>query len=199
MRHALRFIFVGMLFSAGPAQAEPPRPMVRVVPLGAMPAAEVKAVVEALPRILPVRVTLAPRQPLPKAAWYAPRRRYRAEIILDVLARSARPGERILALTAVDISTTSGRHADWGVFGLGQLGGSAAVISRYRLKRKARNAAQVRQRVVNTAVHEVGHTLGLDHCTEPRCVMLDAEGSIANTDTTTGRLGPQCAAQVSSR
>jgi hypothetical protein len=47
-------------------------------------------------------------------------------------------------------------------------------------------------RVVTTAVHEVGHTLGLDHCVEPHCVMNDAEGSIETVDHSTGKLGQEC-------
>lgn len=176
------------------APAAPTR--VRVVALGPFPAAELDAVVAALGAALPVEVVRGERLALPKAAWYPPRKRYRADTLLDFLEARAQPGERILGVTAVDISTTKGAHRDWGVFGLAQLGGPAGVISRFRLKRKARDAAHVRARVATTAVHEVGHTLGLDHCVEARCVMQDAEGRITNTDESTGRLGPQCAAQL---
>lgn len=185
----------------GTASAQTPeRAVVRVLPLGPFPAAELNAVVTALETTLRVRVVRMPAQPLPKSAWYAPRRRYRADLLLDWLAPQAGKGERILAVTAVDISTTNGRHRDWGVFGLAHLGGPSAVISRYRLARKAPKTkaglALVQRRVTTTAVHEVGHTLGLDHCTEARCVMLDAQGGIANTDSSTGRPGPQCAAKL---
>ena len=74
--------------------------------------------------------------------------------------------------------------------------GQAAVVSSYRLRRKAKDRAHVQFRVASTAVHEVGHTFGLPHCPEQRCVMQDAEGGIANTDTGTGTLGPQCRADI---
>lgn len=192
MRHLICLLFLVLVHPAM-AHAAPPK-VVRVVALGAFPAAEMDAVVAALEAALPVKVVRGGRLALPKSAWYAPRKRYRADKLLDFLAPRAKPGERILGVTAVDISTSKGKHKDWGVFGLAQMGGPAGVISRFRLKRKAKGPAQVRFRVATTAVHEVGHTLGLDHCVEARCVMQDAEGSIANTDGSTGRLGPGCTA-----
>src|SRR5262249_52338486 len=99
---------------------------------------------------------------------------------------------RVLALTDVDISTTKGRVYDWGVFGLGEISGRACVVSVHRLRRGARSAEHLRFRVVTTGIDEVGHTLGLPHCLEARCVMQDAEGSIKNTDSSTGHLGPGC-------
>ncbi|MFY0541072.1 matrixin family metalloprotease [Nannocystis pusilla] len=139
---------------------------------------------------------------LPKSAWYAPRKRYRADALLEHLGEqvaAAPRGTRILGLTSVDISTSKGKFADWGVFGLGELGGTAAVVSGHRLWRKTKDKRLVAWRVTNTAVHEVGHVLGLDHCEEPRCVMLDAEGKIDNTDASTGGPGPGCTALLDAR
>jgi archaemetzincin len=137
---------------------------------------------------------------LPRAAFYPPRKRYRADRLLDhldLLARKAGPQTRILGLCSVDISTTKGRHPDWGIFGLGQMGGRACVVSTHRLRRGARDRDHLRQRVLSTAIHEVGHTLGLPHCPTPRCVMQDAEGGIRNTDESTGRLCPRCQIRIS--
>jgi predicted Zn-dependent protease len=38
--------------------------------------------------------------------------------------------------------------------------------------------------------------LGLEHCTEPRCLMNDADGSIRVVDESDGQLGPQCSARL---
>ena len=188
---ALLLLLLPLLAGAAPVE-------LRVVVLGPVPTALVEAVKEGLEAGLPVRVTQVDRRRLPRAAWYAPRRRYRADKLLTHLAGLVgdAPGTRVVGLTAADISTTKGRHRDWGVFGLAHLGGPAAVVSTFRLKRTARDQAHVRFRVVSTAVHEAGHTLGLPHCEEPRCVMQDAQGSIANTDEGTGKLGPACAAEL---
>ena len=105
------------------------------------------------------------------------------------------PTIKLLGLTEVDISTTSEPYEDWGIFGLGHCPGQSAVISSKRLSRRPKNREHVRFRVATTAVHEIGHTFGLPHCAEDkaRCVMLDAEGGIENTDVSTGALGPACA------
>lgn len=189
--------------TAQPARAATPqtRAVVVLVPLGRFEPWLLDAIEDALAAELQVEVRRLKQHPLPKSAWYAPRRRYRAEKLLDHL-ETLIPDEptstRILGLTKKDISTTKGKFEDWGIFGLGNMPGQAAVVSSYRLQRKAKNKAHLRKRIVNTAIHEVGHTLGLAHCTEhaQKCPMQDAEGGIANTDSSTGHLGPECRAEL---
>ncbi|MBZ5715205.1 matrixin family metalloprotease [Nannocystis pusilla] len=178
------------------------RAVVVLVVLGDFPAELVDDVAAALRETYQVEVQRRSPIALPKSAWYAPRKRYRADALLEHLRAQVAgtpPGTRILGLTSVDISTSKGKIADWGVFGLGELGGTAAVVSGHRLWRKTKDPAKIAWRVTNTAVHEVGHVLGLDHCGEPRCVMLDAEGGIENTDDSTGGPGPSCTALLDAR
>lgn len=179
-------------------------PLVVLVPLGRFPTELSAAVGDALTEEYGVEVERLPAQTLPEFAYYAPRKRYRADRLLDHLHQFGREGEgdrevKILGLTGVDISTTKGKYKDWGIFGLGELGGTTSVISTHRLRRKARDAEHVRFRTTTTAVHEIGHTFGLDHCSESRCVMQDAEGGIANTDSSTGHLGSECRAELERR
>jgi archaemetzincin len=155
-----------------------------IQPLGAdLEAADVELVRRALASMIGVEVRLLPRAALPAVAYYPPRRRYRAERLLDVLdARLPAGGSRILGLTGADISTTKGAVHDWGVLGLGRIGGVSSVISDFRCRMKARGAAHARTRLAKVAVHESGHTLGLEHCPTRGCLMEDAEGAVATCD-----------------
>jgi archaemetzincin len=191
------------LFGASPRWARAAntrtRGTVMLVPLRSFPEDLISAVETLLVTELDVRVERSDTLPLPRLAYYQPRRRYRADKLLDHLLGALpteRPEVRALGLTTVDISTTKGNIVDWGVFGLGLMPGRACVISSYRLRRGVRDRNHLAFRVATTALHEVGHTFGLDHCSEDRCPMRDAGGGIENTDTSLAKLGPRCLAQL---
>jgi archaemetzincin len=140
-------------------------------------------VVAALRAFFPIEVKVLACQMLPRAAYYPPRRRYRAERLLEYLnQRMPKDGWRILGLTEVDISTRKDMIPDWGVMGLGELPGTATVISAFRCRKKARNPAHALERLAKVAVHEIGHTLGLPHCPTRGCLMEDAMGKVVTTD-----------------
>ena len=154
-------------------------------PLGAtVPAAELEAVSAALTAFYAVKVMVAEPLALPKSAFYAKRGRYRAEKLLDYLVAEGRQEARVtLGLTAVDISTTKAPYEDWGILGLATLDGRSGVLSSFRCHRRAKNAEHARVRFAKTAVHELGHSFGLEHCPTPGCIMHDGEGSVLTTDT----------------
>jgi archaemetzincin len=160
------------------------RPVIFIQPLGAeLPAADVAAVERALGAFYDADVRVLARAPLPPSSYTAGRRRWRAEKLLVYLRdRMPAGGTRILGLTAADISTTKGPFPDWGVMGLGEEPGVATVISSFRCRMRAHGAAQARERLAKVAVHEIGHSLGLDHCPTAGCLMHDAEGKVATVD-----------------
>ncbi|MCO4763355.1 MAG: hypothetical protein KC502_17695 [Myxococcales bacterium] len=193
-------LVAGSLTTTLIAQAEPTaKPPLRIIylqPLGKMPRARVQLVQTALRAFFPYEVRRLKRIRLPKSAWYPPRRRWRADKLLDTLAaRMPKGGFRILGITAKDISTTKGKHRDWGVLGLATLDGSACVISSFRVARGAKSRRQADDRFAKTAVHEIGHTLGLDHCPTVGCLMEDARGKVSTSDREVD-LCPRCRAQL---
>lgn len=160
-------------------------PLIVLQPLGGtIPGPELAAVSAAISAFFAVQVSVAAPLALPKSAFYPKRQRYRAEKLLDYLVEQGRKDARVtLGLTAVDISTTKAPYEDWGILGLATLDGRSAVLSSFRCHKKAKNAEHARVRFAKTAVHELGHSFGLDHCPTAGCLMHDGEGSVLTTDT----------------
>lgn len=159
------------------------RRVVLLQPLGkSVPAEALRSVDRALAAVYGFEVRVADPVSLPPFAWTEERRRWRAERILAFL-ESTQPGSahRTLGVTTEDISTTKPPHRDWGVIGLGTIGGPTAVVSAFRTT-KGVSAAVARVRLAKMAVHEVGHTLGLEHCPTSGCLMQDAQGTIRTAD-----------------
>jgi archaemetzincin len=109
--------------------------------------------------------------PLPSPAYYPARDRYRADSLLQYLSNLGTTDTILLGLTNKDISTTKGQVADWGIMGLGQNPGNACIVSTYRLSKTDEDG-----QLYKLSLHELGHTLGLGHCTDKTCIMRDAEG-----------------------
>jgi archaemetzincin len=108
---------------------------------------------------------------LPSFAFYKLRNRYRADSIIHFLQGRTIENHFVVGLTDKDISTTKGEISDWGVMGLGFCPGKACVASSFRVSKKEKLP-----QLFKVAIHELGHTQGLPHCTDKACIMRDAEG-----------------------
>ena len=117
------------------------------------------------------KVYIRPPMPLPTNAFFPARGRYRADSLIRMLSQSANPDTVVIGLTEKDISATKGQVQDWGVMGLGYCPGTACIVSTYRLSKR-----NLYQQFYKVALHELGHTQGLQHCTNKTCFMRDAEG-----------------------
>lgn len=183
-----RYLLVGIIeilvlldVAAHPDTPLPP-PIV-IQPLGSLCTEDGALVREALEQFYSLPVRILPPIELPHGIDYKPGPRYRAEKLIDFLTvKLPSDGYRILGLTAVDISAVKGKIADWGVIGVAEASGKACVISSYRCKMGARDQLQARIRLAKVAVHEIGHTFGLDHCSTVGCLMQDARGHVSTCD-----------------
>lgn len=146
-------------------------PLVRLIPVGDVDPALLDAIRPGIATRFhaPVRIgapiTLHP-------AWFDDARaQYHAEPILDALIVRDRSHGWSLGIADVDLFIPG---LDF-IFGEATVAGCCAVIGVARLDPTFHGAPpdpeRFLHRVLTEAVHELGHIAGLDHCTDPRCVM----------------------------
>jgi len=162
-----------------------------IVPFNGTPKEMVQGLFVRLKQIFP-NITLQNPIPFPANAWYAPRTRYKADSLISFLSENAQRRHVSLGITTDDISTTNGDIADWGIMGLGFMPGNACIISSFRL-----NKGNLPDQLFKVAIHELGHTQGLDHCPNKSCFMRDAEGK--NTTDQEIEFCPKCKAFLISK
>lgn len=164
-------------------QVTPVQKQIRLLPYQGFDTTLLPDLQQAITKFYPCRISILPTQPLPSFAYYAPRKRYRADSLL-VYQQQIANQQIIIGLTHQDISTSSESSADWGVFRLGYCPGPACVISTYRLQRASHSRSQLQQRLLKVVLHELGHNFGLPHCNskESTCLMNDAKGTMAQVD-----------------
>jgi archaemetzincin len=123
------------------------------------------------------------------------RDQYFSTAILQRLEQVADPDARVLAVTAYDLYVPVLTF----VFGEAQLDGNCAVVSTARLKEEFYGMPErpdvMRQRLLKEAVHELGHTFGLRHCSDWRCVMSSSYG-VELLDVKTEEFCPACRKEV---
>jgi archaemetzincin len=111
--------------------------------------------------------------PLPEKAFNKTRTQHRSDVILAEVRSYAdkSPLDRVLGIADVDIFVLNLNF----VFGQADLDGKAALISLWRLRSDyygdLPNEQLFHERSVKEVVHELGHTFGLEHCSNVFCVM----------------------------
>ena len=199
------FLFIPLMVACSGKVNRSQQTIVGVIPLGNVPAVEVDSMKAAIHRMYDLKVVELPGVPLPEMAFTKVRSpRYRADSIVRWLP-SIKPDSVsiIVGLTVKDISITKyqnktgkikepeWKYRDFGIFGLGQLGGKSCLISSYRLHGGVGEKGFYK-RFTRIGCHEVGHVLGLPHCPEKNCLMNDANESIKTLDNSTGDLCKAC-------
>jgi archaemetzincin len=144
--------------------------IIDIQPFRGVDACEYRVLYTSLKKVYPSVQLKAPVD-LPASAYYHPRNRYRADSLINYLRQQTYSGHVTIGVTNRDISTSKGKVIDWGVMGLGLCPGNACVVSGFRLKKEA-----AAEQLYKVAVHELGHTFGLPHCSDPHCYMRDADG-----------------------
>lgn len=143
-----------------------------LVAIGDVPAEALGWVEQAALDWFPLPVRRLPGLPLPANAYDAKRGQYQSVEMMKMLAqRAPRDASRILGITSVDLAIPMLSF----LFGQAQFEGPVAVVSLCRLHQEFyRLPAQeslLRERTVKEALHELGHTFGLVHCSDSKCAM----------------------------
>ena len=99
------------------------------------------------------------------------RNQHHSTMILEHLAADAPPRAfKVIAIAQVDLFIPILTH----VYGEAQLGGTACIVSTFRLN-EGRFGINVSEkyidRIAKEAIHELGHTFHLRHCPEDTCIM----------------------------
>jgi archaemetzincin len=133
---------------------------------------------------------------LPAAGYHAHRRQYGGEALLATLRSLHDPAaERRVGLTEADCYAPGLNF----IFGQAVMGGREAVVALPRLRQSfygwPEEPALFRARVLKEVVHELGHTWGLVHCPNRRCVM-HFSNTLHDTDSKDAGFCPCCREQL---
>lgn len=123
---------------------------------------------------------VASRIEVPEISYNVDRKQYSAEdLVLRMIEQTPSDAKRLLGVVDADLFVPGLNF----VFGLAY--GNTAIIALTRLRPEfygeGKNERLFRKRALKEAIHELGHTFGLTHCPDIKCIM-HFSNNLAETD-----------------
>ena len=166
-----------------------------LIPIGDVEEAILETLRRRLAEALGQGTQIGDKMPLPRESYHHSRHQYLASPLLSIIPLPD-SGNRALGVVDVDIFAPGLNF----VFGMADIAGRRALISLRRLRQEFYGLPQDEElfleRTLKEAVHELGHTYGLEHCSDPACVM-HFSNSLRDTDLKSWKFCPNCQEKVS--
>jgi len=164
--------------------------MIELIPLGDIEKRFLEELAAPVGGTFMETVEIGNRLELISGAWNPKRSQYFADAILDAVLNPP-PGSRNLGVMDADIFAEGLNF----VFGEADSIDRKALISIARLKQEfyglPPDETILKERILKEAIHELGHTYGIKHCPNPRCVM-HFSNTIQDTDIKSWQFCPVC-------
>ena len=130
---------------------------------------------------------------IPQRAYNRLRDQYNGSVLLELLPAHAiiRKGQipRTLGITPVNLYVEGLNF----IFGLSEINGLRCIVSTYMLL--STDDTLYLSRVLKEVVHELGHTFGLRHCRDAKCVM-HFSNTLMDTDIKSHEFCKDCMKKV---
>lgn len=157
-----------------------------IIPIGFIDSSILKDIADALEKTFHCKVEFDKEIPVPELAYNKKRGQYHSTKILNVLKQfKTREFQRVLGVMDADLYVPELNF----VFGEADILAGVTVIALSRLRQEFYGLNPDRNlfhlRAVKEAIHEIGHTYGLGHCPDTKCIMYFSN-SLKDTD----RKGP---------
>jgi len=190
----LTFIFWGaFIHGLGAGNRSKMEGKIYLVPVGNIESWVLETLKKGIGETFSSKVEIYEKMKFPQRAFNAERNQYFCPHIMNSLRDFIDPGkkDKVLGIVVEDLYI----HGLNFVFGQAELGGHFALISLARLHQSfyglAENKIIFLERTKKEAVHELGHTFGLEHCPDPECVM-HFSNSLMDTDRKSASFCSRC-------
>lgn len=153
-----------------------------ITPIGNIDFDILKAIANGLEKTFHCKFEFSSEMPLPQDSYNSKRKQYHSTTIIKKM-RAIKPKGTDMMLGVIDVDLYVPELNF--VFGEADISSGVTVISLTRLRQEFYGLSPDRklfqERAMKEAIHEIGHTYGLGHCRDPKCIM-HFSNSLEDTD-----------------